>query len=106
KNTPNAAKKPSQSKKKKPAKPTGFKEFEALAKEIVEANDGSYYEWLHKQHQEIILNFNVHNRKQITEVAKQSQRRLHEGEGVENLCKMQFKQSQILPMGLNQLHQF
>ncbi|HLR42810.1 MAG TPA: hypothetical protein VK067_06130 [Pseudogracilibacillus sp.] len=72
KNTPNVAKKPSQSKKKKPAKPTGFKEFETLAKEIVEANDGSYYEWLHKQHQEIILNFNVHNRKQITEVAKQS----------------------------------
>jgi len=70
--TPNAAKKPSQSKKKKPAKPTGFKEFETLAKEIVEANDGSYYEWLHKQHQDIILNFNVHNRKQITEVAKQS----------------------------------
>jgi len=72
KNTPNVAKKPSQSKKKKPAKPTGFKEFETLAKEIVEANDGSYYEWLHKQHQEIILNFNGHNRKQITEVAKQS----------------------------------
>lgn len=72
KNTPNASKKPSRSKKKKPAKPTGFKEFETLAKEIVEANDGSYYEWLHKQHQEIILNFNVHNRKQITEVAKQS----------------------------------
>src|SRR5699024_7767018 len=68
KNTPNASKKPSRSKKKKPAKPTGFKEFETLAKEIVEANDGSYYEWLHKQHQEIILNFNVHNRKQITEV--------------------------------------
>lgn len=72
KNTPNAPKKSSRSKEKKPAKPTGFKEFEALAKEIVEANDGSYYEWLHKQHQEIILNFNVHNRKQITEVAKQS----------------------------------
>ena len=68
--SPDSQKKASQSKKKKPAKPTGFKEFEALAKEIVEANGGSYYEWLHKQHQEIILNFNVHNRKQITEVAK------------------------------------
>lgn len=72
KNTPNAPKKPSQSKKKKSAKPAGFKEFEALAMEFVEANGGSYYEWLHKQHQEIILNFNVHNQKQITEVAKQS----------------------------------
>jgi len=65
-------KKPSQSKKKKPAKPAGFKEFEALAKEIVEASDGSYYEGLHKQHQDIILNFNVHNQKQITDVAKHS----------------------------------
>jgi len=73
KNTPDVPKKKaSQSKKKKQAKPAGFKEFEALAKEIVEANEGSYYEWLHKQHQDIILNFNVHNQKQITEVAKQS----------------------------------
>lgn len=67
-----AAKKPTRVKKKKSAKPTGFKEFETLAKEILEANDGSYYEWLHKQHQDIILNFNVHNQKQITEVANQS----------------------------------
>ena len=66
------SKKPTSSKKKKPIKPTGFKEFETLAKEILEANDGSYYEWLHKQHQVIILNFNVHNQKQITEVANQS----------------------------------
>jgi len=66
------SKKPTSSKKKKLIKPTGFKEFETLAKEILEANDGSYYEWLHKQHQDIILNFNVHNHKQITEVANQS----------------------------------
>lgn len=59
-------------KKKKLTKPAGFKEFEILAKEILEANEGSYYEWLHKQHQDIILNFNVHNQKQITEVANQS----------------------------------
>lgn len=72
KHSPDSQRKASRSKKKKPAKPTGFKEFEALAKEIVEANGESYYEWLHKQHQEIILNFNVHNRKQITDVAKQS----------------------------------
>ena len=58
--------------KKKLTKPVGFKEFETLAKEILEANEGSYYEWLHKQHQDIILNFNVHNQKQITEVANQS----------------------------------
>lgn len=72
KNKPDVPNKASKPKKKKPAKPAGFKEFEALAMEIVEANGGSYYEWLHKQHQEIILNFNVHNQKQITEVAKQS----------------------------------
>lgn len=72
KHSTDAPKKSSRSKKKTPVKPTDFKELEALAKEIVEANGGSYYEWLHKQHQEIILNFNVHNRKQITEVAKQS----------------------------------
>ena len=59
-NAPNATRKPSRL--KKPIKPTGFKEFEALTKEIVEASDGYYYERLHKQHQEIILNFNVLNR--------------------------------------------
>jgi len=69
---PDVPNKTSRPKKKKPAKPASFKEFEALAMEIVEANGGSYYEWLHKRHQEIILNFNVHNQKQITEVAKQS----------------------------------
>src|SRR5690625_7171519 len=69
-----ASKKPAGSKKKKPAKPTGFKEFETLAKEILEASDGSYYEWLHKQHQDIILNFNVHNQKQITEVRSEERR--------------------------------
>lgn len=66
------SKKTANSQKRKPGKPVGFKEFETLAKEILEANDGSYYEWLHKQHQEIILNFNVHNQKQITEVANQT----------------------------------
>ncbi|MTW87036.1 hypothetical protein F3157_15420 [Virgibacillus dakarensis] len=72
KNKPDVPNKASRPKKKKPVKPASFKEFEALAMEIVEANGGSYYEWLHKQHQEIILNFNVHNQKQITEVAKHS----------------------------------
>lgn len=72
KKQPSTSPKKSASAKKKLSKPVGFKEFEALAKEILEANDGSYYEWLHKQHQDIILNFNVHNQKQITEVANQS----------------------------------
>ncbi|HLR69014.1 MAG TPA: hypothetical protein VK105_18170 [Virgibacillus sp.] len=67
-----SSKKSASYKKKKLTKPAGFKEFETLAKEILGANDGSYYEWLHKQHQDIILNFNVHNQKQITEVANQS----------------------------------
>jgi len=68
-----SSKKATRAKKKKPSKPAGFKEFERLAKEILEANDGSYYEWLHKQHQDIILNFNVDNQKRITEVANQSE---------------------------------
>lgn len=72
KHSPDETKKVARSTKKKSTKPSSFKEFETLAKEIVEANGCSYYDWLHKQHQEIILNFNVHNQKQITEVAKQS----------------------------------
>lgn len=72
KNTTTASQKTSRSKGRKRAKPTGFKEFEVLAKEIVEANDGSYYEWLHQQHQEIILDFNINNKKRISEVAKYS----------------------------------
>src|SRR5699024_2573836 len=101
-----SSKKPERPQKKKPTKPTGFKEFETLAKEILEANDGSYYEWLHKQHQDIILNFNVHNQKQITEVANQSYWQLLHAKGVEHVWKMQFRQSPILRTELNQLHQF
>lgn len=41
KHTLNLPNKSSRSKKKKQIKPTGFKELEALAKEIVEANGGS-----------------------------------------------------------------
>lgn len=72
KNTTVASQKTERSKRRKRAKPNGFKEFEVLAKEIVEANDGSYYEWLHQQHQEIILDFNINNKKRISEVAKYS----------------------------------
>ncbi|WP_449355672.1 hypothetical protein ACUL41_08035 [Virgibacillus natechei] len=66
-------KKSSSKKRRKPIKPDGFKEFEALAKEIIEADGASYYEWLHEKHQGIILNFNVSNQKQITDVAKKGE---------------------------------
>ncbi|HLS08113.1 hypothetical protein [Lentibacillus sp.] len=63
----------SSKRKRKPVKPEGFKEFEALAKGIIEADGSSYYEWLHERHQDIILNFNVSNQKQITNVAKKGE---------------------------------
>src|SRR5699024_2951705 len=63
----------SSNRKRRPVKPERFKEFEALAKGIIEADGSSYYEWLHEQHQDIILNFNVSNQKQITNVAKKGE---------------------------------
>lgn len=73
-NTPETIKRPSTKKNaKKLTKPEGFKEFESLAKGIIEANDRSYYQWLHEKHQDIILDFNVKNRKQVTEVAKKGE---------------------------------
>ncbi|ASK61370.1 hypothetical protein CFK37_03875 [Virgibacillus phasianinus] len=68
-NTPDTSKKPSTKKNRKPSKPEGFKEFESLAKGIIESDGNSYFEWLHEKHQEIILEFNVQYRKQVTEVA-------------------------------------
>lgn len=53
-------------KRKKPVKPEGFKEFESLAKSIIESDGQSYYEWLHEKHQEIILEANLKHQKQIT----------------------------------------
>lgn len=74
KDSAESLKKTSSSKRKnRPVKPEGFKEFETLAKGIIEADGSSYYEWLHKRHQEIILNFNVSNQKQITNVAKKGE---------------------------------
>ncbi|WP_088051867.1 hypothetical protein [Virgibacillus dakarensis] len=74
KDSTEAPKKESSSKKRRrPVKPEGFKEFEELAKEIIEADGSSYYEWLHERHQEIILNFNVSNQKQIKDVAKKGE---------------------------------
>ncbi|TFJ91556.1 hypothetical protein [Lentibacillus salicampi] len=68
------SKKASSSKRsRRPVKPEGFKEFETLAKGIIEADGSSYYEWLHERHQDIILNFNVSNQKQITNVAKKGE---------------------------------
>ncbi|WP_174615258.1 hypothetical protein [Virgibacillus ihumii] len=61
-----ATKKPAMKRRKKPAKPEGFKEYESLAKSIIEANGRSYYEWLHQRHQEIILEVSVKNQKQVT----------------------------------------
>ncbi|TFJ93123.1 hypothetical protein [Lentibacillus salicampi] len=74
KNSAETSKKESSSKRnRRPVKPEGFKEFEALAKGIIEADGSSYYEWLHERHQDIILNFNVSNQKQITNVAKKGE---------------------------------
>ncbi|WP_010529063.1 hypothetical protein [Lentibacillus jeotgali] len=74
KDTTETSKKASSSKRsRRPVRPEGFKEFEALAKGIIEADGSSYYEWLHERHQDIILNFNVSNQKQITNVAKKGE---------------------------------
>lgn len=58
------------SRKRVRAKPDSFHEFEQLAKEIIEGQGKSYYEWLHSKHQEIVLNFNLLNKKEIAELAK------------------------------------
>jgi hypothetical protein len=65
--------KPKRKNKRGQAKPVGFKEFETLAKEILEGEGVSYFEWLHKKHQEIILNFNLSNQKEIAELAKEEE---------------------------------
>lgn len=59
--------------RKSNAKPSGFREFEMLAKEILEGEDISYFEWLHKQHQEIILDFNLSNKKEIASLAREDE---------------------------------
>lgn len=57
--------------KKKNTRPPQFREFEKLAKSILEGKGVSYYEWLHKKHQEVINNFNVENMNKITQIAKE-----------------------------------
>lgn len=63
--------KPKRKKKRSNVKPEGFQEFEALAKGILEGQDLSYFEWLHKKHQEVVLHFNLSNKDFIAEMARE-----------------------------------
>lgn len=65
------AAKPKRKKKRLNVRPEGFQEFEALAKGILEGQDASYYEWLHKKHQEVVLHFNLSNKDFIAEMARE-----------------------------------
>lgn len=58
-------------KKRSNIKPEGFQEFEELAKGILEGQDLSYFEWLHKKHQEVVLHFNLSNKDIIAEMARE-----------------------------------
>ncbi len=53
------------------SKPSQFREFEKLAKSILEGKGISYFEWLHEKHQELINDFNVENMKKISELARE-----------------------------------
>ncbi len=68
-----AKSRPKRKSKRTVTKPQGYKEFETLAKEILEAEGVSYFEWLHEKHQEIILNFNLSNQKEIAELAREEE---------------------------------
>lgn len=59
--------------KRSNAKPNGFQEFEQLAKNIIEGQGDSYFEWLHKKHQDVVLEFNLSNKKEIAELAKEGE---------------------------------
>lgn len=64
--------KPKQRRRKRSnAKPQGFAEFENLAKEILDGQDVSYFEWLHSKHQDVVLNFNLSNKNEIAELARE-----------------------------------
>lgn len=58
-------------KKKLNSKPDGFNDSEELAKEILESKGISYFHWLHEKHREIILDFTLSNKKEITEIIKE-----------------------------------
>lgn len=50
-------------------KPDGYQELETLVKEIFEGQGQSYFEWLHGQHQELVLAFNLSNKSKIASLA-------------------------------------
>ncbi|MEY2373388.1 hypothetical protein [Lysinibacillus capsici] len=62
---------PSERKRQSKVKPEGFAETEALVKEIFEAQGQSYFDWLHQQHQALILEFSLENKGMIASLAKE-----------------------------------
>jgi len=51
-------------------RPKDFKDFEVLAKTILENKEMSYFEWLHEQHEKLVLDFTVANQKEIAELVR------------------------------------
>lgn len=60
-------------KKRSNAKPVGFQEFEQLAKDILDGQDKSYFEWLHEKHQEVVLTFNLKKKEEIAILAQEEE---------------------------------
>lgn len=58
-------------KRQNKAKPEGFADMEALVKQIFEAQEQSYFDWLHQQHQAQIIKFNLENKGIIASLAKE-----------------------------------
>jgi len=58
-------------KRQSKAKPEGFTDMEALVKQIFEAQEQSYFDWLHQQHQAQIIKFNLENKGIIASLAKE-----------------------------------
>lgn len=53
---------------KKDIKPSGFGETEKLAKNLMNAKGDSYFQWLHNQHKDIILNFTLENQDKMKDI--------------------------------------
>ncbi|MED4701705.1 hypothetical protein P9436_21955 [Lysinibacillus capsici] len=64
---------PSERKRQSKVKPEGFADMEALVKEIFEAQGKSYFDWLHQQHQALILEFNLENKGIIASLVKEKE---------------------------------
>ncbi|MEC1305942.1 MULTISPECIES: hypothetical protein [Lysinibacillus] len=62
---------PSERKRQSKVKPEGFADMEALVKQIFEAQEQSYFDWLHQQHQAQIIKFNLENKGIIASLAKE-----------------------------------